>query len=83
MNLSDYQKLKEKVERLQSESDRSAGALDQLKHRLNDEFECQTIKEAKLLLEQWQDELESQETEFEKASDEFAKKYSDRLQSIS
>lgn len=48
--LRKYQAIKDRVEAAQRESDRAAGALDQLLERLWDEFSCKTIKDGEKLL---------------------------------
>lgn len=50
IDVEEYQELKETVERLQKESDKAEGALQQLKKQMKDEFGCSSIKEAKSLI---------------------------------
>jgi C4-type Zn-finger protein len=50
INLHEYQQLKSSLDRMQKESDRAEGALQQLKKQMKDEFGCSTIKEAKALV---------------------------------
>lgn len=65
MNLDQYQRLKAKVEAARKRADKAAGALDQLKKQLKDEFGCTDLKAAKALLKK----LESSEAEAERAAD--------------
>lgn len=70
-----YRKLKQSVETAKAEADRAQGALDQLMHRLEEEFECKTLKEAKTKLKQIQAEKKEAEDAFEKEMKNYQKKW--------
>jgi len=55
----DLPKLKRQVERLRTESDKAAGAYEQLLKRIRDEFGCKTLRDAEAKLA----ELQQQEIE--------------------
>lgn len=79
MKLDDYTNLKQKVDRLQRESDKAAGALEQLKSQLRKEFECSSLEEAKSLLAKLEREEVKAKKEFETAMAEFEVKWSSVL----
>lgn len=70
-DLQRYNDLKEKADRLRRDADRAAGAEDQLKKRLKVEFDCDTVGQAKILLENLEQELGRTKAEYEKATDKF------------
>ena len=70
-DLQRYLDLKEKADKLRRDADRAAGAEDQLKKRLVEEFGCNSVNQAKILLENLELELEGAEAEYEKAVDKF------------
>lgn len=57
IDVDEFQELKSTVDRMQKESDKAEGALQQLKKQMKDEFDCPTIKDAKQLVS----ELDQQE----------------------
>ena len=71
IDLQRYLDLKAKAERLRRETDRAVGAEDQLKRRLIEEFDCDSVKKAKILLENLEQELSEAEAEYEKEVDKF------------
>jgi len=70
-----YRKLKAEVEQTRAEADRAQGALDQLLARLRDEFECGTLKEAKLKLSELATKKEKAEATFEKTLAAYEEKW--------
>jgi hypothetical protein len=70
-----YRKLKAEVEQTKAEADRAQGALDQLLARLRDEFECGTLKEAKLKLSELTAKKEKAEAAFEKTLAAYEEKW--------
>lgn len=50
MNLRKWQRLKERVEQLQKDKERSKGVLDQLMSQLSKDFDCNSVEGAKRLL---------------------------------
>ena len=69
MTPEQFLELKEKVETLQSESDRAAGASSECRKRLEKEFGCSTLKEAKRLHAKQKSEIEELESKFQEELD--------------
>ena len=65
IDLNEYRKLKADADKLRADSERAAGALEQLEKRLVDEFDCEDLEAAESLLEK----LEGDETEAEEKYD--------------
>lgn len=82
ISLDDFEAVKRKVESLRRKRDESIGALKQLKLRLKREFNCDTIAEAKELL----DQLTQQEVElasrWSKQLAAFKKKWKSMLEEV-
>lgn len=72
-----FQELKEKVETKRREAERAEGALEVSMKRLKEEFECDTIEEAKALFKKQKKELERDEKEFKKKLKEYEDKWGD------
>jgi hypothetical protein len=70
-----YRKLKAEVEETQAEANRAQGALDQLLVRLRDEFECGSLKEAKVKLAELEAKKKKAEAAFEKAMADYKEKW--------
>lgn len=75
MNLKEFLSLKEEVAELQSQQDRSAGRIQQLKKQLYDLSQCHTVGQARKLLRGLQQELKDDERRFETALQKFKEKY--------
>jgi len=71
--------LKDKVSRLQRESDQASGALDECLRRLSEEFDCDSIDQAKKLLVKIKAEEKEAEETFTAALEEFEEEWSDFL----
>ena len=80
MDLKRFQALKDRAEALQREADRAAGALQQLKFRLKDEFNCKTLEEAEKLLQRLSKEQKEAEKTFNQALKIFEAEFGDLLQ---
>jgi len=50
IDLKRYNALKERADEAKRAADKAAGVLDQLKAQIKEEFGCDTIKEARILL---------------------------------
>lgn len=72
-----YKKLKQDVERAKTESDQARGALNQLMSRLQEEFECEDVEEAKQLLARLEKESEKAYKDFADAMDAYKEKWGD------
>jgi len=62
----EYEELKQEVEAAKSKAARAAGALEQSKKKLKEDFDCNSLGEAKKL-------LATTEASLEKASEEYRK----------
>lgn len=71
MDLKRYEKLRDDLAKIKREVDRAEGALLQLKKRLKEEFDCDSVEDAEDLLEELTEELEDKEREFEQELDRF------------
>jgi len=70
-----YRKLKRDVEEAKSEADRAEGALAQLLKRLEEEFHCDNLKEAKAMLTDLSNKEERAQTIFEKSLKDYETKW--------
>ena len=77
--LEHYNELKKKSEQLQREADRAIGAEEQLKQQLFLEFDCNSIKEAKRLLDRMEKDQEKMEKEYQETVKEFELTWKDQL----
>lgn len=77
LTLETFQRLQRRVESLQREHDRSAGALEQVLERLQTEHDCKTIAQAKRKLAKLQQELEKEEKAFAKELEVFEQELED------
>lgn len=73
--LEDYRRLKKDIESAKAEHQRAQGALDQLKAQLKREFDCDTIKEAKVKLAELETASEDAKKKFEKAMKDYERKW--------
>lgn len=63
----EFKRLRSEVEEAKSAAERNRGALNQLMEDLKETHGCETVKEAKALLEKKQTELKKAEKEFDTA----------------
>jgi predicted nucleic acid-binding Zn-ribbon protein len=70
-----FRQLKREVEDAKAEADRAQGALDQLLVRLKEEFECDSLKDAKTLLTELHAKMEKAQSEFDKAFRDYQTKW--------
>lgn len=78
--LDDYQALQRKVQKLQQERDKAAGALEQLLRQLQKEFGHRDLKAAKKALEQMKDKEQQAYQKYVKAKAAFEKQWKDVLE---
>ena len=71
MNLSDFEKLKTRVDSARRNADRAAGAYAELKKQLQKEFGCESTDAARRLLKRLTAETDEREKEFTAALEKF------------
>jgi len=74
--LEELVELKDKIDQLQRESDRAAGALEQVMGRLKKEFKCKTLQEAERKLKTLDKKATKAEADFREAMEELEEKWS-------
>lgn len=79
IGIQEFQQLKKNADQLQREADRAEGALQQLKQKLKEEFDCSSVKQAKKMLEELAAEEAKLTEAYGEAKEKFDKKWSDRL----
>jgi len=82
MNIREYEKLKDKVDRLKADAERAKGAFDSVMDRLADDCGCNSIEEAEEKLGKLKTERDKAEKSYEKAMSTFQKKWGEKLESI-
>ena len=70
-----YRKLKREVDEAKTDADRAKGALDQLMTQLKNEFQCESLKEAKALLEELQEKRDKAQKKFDAALKDYKDKW--------
>lgn len=80
MNLNKYLRMKEKIESLQREADKAEGAAEQSLKRLQKDFGCKSLEEAKRLIEEREEEQRKLEKEYEKEETRFRTKWKDTIE---
>ena len=78
-DLKDLERMKSRVERLEREIERAKGSREEVERSLRMEFHVADIKEAKELLEELTARFDKEETAYEKAHQEFMKKWDRQL----
>lgn len=79
MTTKEFLKMKAQVERLQKESDRARGALDQLYKTLKEEFDVDDLRAAKKLLRELEEQSEKASVRFVRAAERFQERWGDEL----
>ena len=74
-NLQEYYDLKEELEEAKRKKERAAGALEEAKARMKENFQVDSLEEAEELLEELSDEEHTLQDKFETALDEYKKKW--------
>lgn len=79
ISLDDYSALARRVEELKRKRDRAAGAAEERKRQLKEEFGCKTLDEARTLLTKKQKQERKLNEEYLNAKEAFEKKWKDKL----
>ena len=77
MNLNQYQNLKERLERMQSERDRAQGTLDQLNRDNKERFGATSKKQLRRLIKELKADLDQENRRYESAVSKFDKELKD------
>jgi len=80
-DIKTLQRLKERVDDLRQEVNRSTGARDEAMRTLKKEFGCENISEAKKLLKKKKEDEEQKREAFDKAMKTFEDEWSEELES--
>ena len=75
--LNEYLNLKKRVESAQQEAAKAEGALSEVMNRLECEFDCKTLNEAKRKLKQLEKQEATSKKAFDNALDEFKENWPD------
>lgn len=70
-----YRQLKQQVEDARNEAHRAKGAVDQQMTQLKKDFDCETLKEARTLLEELEGKRDKAEEKFNKLVKDYEKKW--------
>ena len=73
--MKEFQRLKDRLDRLRRDRDRAQGVLDQLRATLKKEFDVKTLEEAEKLLRKLEREAKEQREEFQRELDKLEKEY--------
>lgn len=79
MDLREYQRKKAELEQIQRNADRIEGVLDREQERLKSDYNCDSIKEARKLLEAEERKLERTEQEYQDLLSAFDNKWGGKL----
>lgn len=80
IDLKRYQQIKSDVDRRQREADRAEGALTQVMTRLENEFGCKTLLQAKRKSAKAKQTADDDERKYEQAAEEFERKWGEELE---
>lgn len=79
MTITEFQRLKDRVEQTQRDADRAVGVLEQSRVRPKKKFNCRMVEGTEAVLNRLRKRLEKHERIFERLSKRFEKKHGDRL----
>ncbi len=79
ISLAEYDKLKKAAEESKAEADRAQGALQQLLKKLKEEYDCNTLEEALLLLNQLKKKETATEADFDTALQAFKNEWGSKI----
>ena len=79
ISLEEYNKLKKATEESKAEANRAQGALEQLMKKFKEEYDCNTVDEALMLLDKLNNKEQKAKADFDKAMQEFKNKWHDDL----
>ena len=80
ISLTDYQKLKVRVDKAKADADRAAGALERAEGELQEEYGCSSLEEAETLLKQLEVEEQAAEESYSDSLAEFEEKWGGYLE---
>ena len=75
LSKEEFEKLKREVDQAHAESERAKGARDQLMRRLHDEFECDSLEEARTLLKKIQRQKDEAMKTFDEKMSDYRRKW--------
>ncbi len=79
IDLKEYQKLKDKSEKAKADFSRAEGALSQQMKKLEEDFDCDSVEKAEILLKELEKEEAEGEKEYEKEFTTFKEKWEEKL----
>lgn len=82
MNAQDFEKLKDRVDKLKQKLQRTKGSRDTLAERLKTEFQCSSLKEAKEKLNQLKAEVTDLKEVKEKKLADFVEQWGTKLEEL-
>ena len=80
IDLKEFQRLQDKVARLQREADKAEGALAEQMRRLKDGHGCESIEQAEQLLGELEEEQVAADKQFAKAAETFERRWKEELE---
>jgi len=78
--VEELSELKDKVEKLRSQTDEAKGSLTTCMDQLKDKFECDTVEDAEKLLEEWEALETELEEDYQEAFDKIRDDWSEQLE---
>lgn len=75
----EFQELKEQIDKLKQDRDQAAGALKELRKRLQAEHGCKTVAEAKIKSKELTGKIEKLEKQYRMMEKEIKRKWGDKL----
>ena len=82
MNIQDFEKLKDRVDKLKQKLQRTKGSRDTLAARLKSEFGCSSLKDAKTKLAELKREVTTLKQEKEQKLSDFAEQWESKLEEL-
>lgn len=79
IDLDQYKRLKEKADKAKSDKARAEGALDEQMKKLMNEFECDSLEDAKKLLEDLQGQEKNAQTLYNNALNDFEEQWKEKV----
>lgn len=82
MNLQEYERLQQQIDAASRESQRAAGARDQLMKELHNKWGVKTVEEARRLLGKKKKERDAADQKLKELMDNFEDEYNDTLEGL-
>lgn len=79
IDLKRFENLKYQMEEAQKKTEQAKGALSQLMKQLKEEFDCNSLEDAEILIKQMKGRIGKQTKKYEKLLEDF-KKWEDELE---